>query len=80
MRNAFVAPVYRKKIYTRDGWICQLCLESVDPTLKFPEYLSPTLDHVIPLAKGGTHEPANVQLAHFICNSRKSDRMDYEAA
>jgi 5-methylcytosine-specific restriction endonuclease McrA len=32
-----------------------------------------TLDHVVPLAKGGTHEPANTQIAHAVCNSRKND-------
>ncbi|MEO3856223.1 HNH endonuclease signature motif containing protein [Acrocarpospora sp. B8E8] len=37
------------------------------------ERFAPTLDHVIPLAKGGLHEPGNLQLAHFICNSTKRD-------
>jgi 5-methylcytosine-specific restriction endonuclease McrA len=32
-------------------------------------------DHIVPLAQGGTHEPANVQCAHFLCNSIKSDSM-----
>ena len=27
----------------------------------------------VPLADGGTHEPANVQCAHYLCNSVKSD-------
>jgi hypothetical protein len=31
------------------------------------------MDHVIPLAKGGTHEPANVRCAHFLCNALKGD-------
>jgi len=39
-----------------------------------PHPLAPTIDHVVPLAAGGLHEPANVQLAHFLCNARKSDR------
>ena len=30
-------------------------------------------DHILPLAAGGVHENANVQLAHFICNSRKRE-------
>lgn len=74
-RNAFVAPVYRREIYERDGWTCQLCGDEVDRTAAVPDPLSATLDHIVPLAKGGTHEPSNVQLAHFLCNSVKGDRL-----
>ena len=33
----------------------------------------PTIDHIIPLSQGGLHSWANVQLAHFLCNSYKGD-------
>jgi HNH endonuclease len=33
-----------------------------------PDPLSKSLDHLIPLSRGGTHEPANVSLAHLRCN------------
>jgi 5-methylcytosine-specific restriction endonuclease McrA len=29
------------------------------------------LDHIVPLSRGGTHEPSNVQLAHYGCNSKR---------
>jgi predicted nucleic acid-binding Zn ribbon protein len=74
-RKAFVAPVYRIRIFERDGWTCQLCNEPVDRLAKVPDSLAPTLDHILPLAKGGTHEPSNTQCAHFICNSIKGDRV-----
>ena len=35
----------------------------------------PTIDHVIPLAKGGMHSWDNVRLAHHNCNSIKGDRL-----
>jgi 5-methylcytosine-specific restriction endonuclease McrA len=38
-----------------------------------PHSLAPTIDHLIPLARGGGDTPANVATAHFICNSIKSD-------
>jgi 5-methylcytosine-specific restriction endonuclease McrA len=41
---------------------------------KVPDRLAPTIDHIVPLARGGTHEPSNVQSAHFICNALKGDR------
>lgn len=63
------------EIYERDGWICQICGVSVDPALKSPDGASASLDHIVPLAKGGAHTRANTQLAHLTCNVRKSDRI-----
>jgi len=60
-------------IYMRDGWRCGICGQIVDPTLKHPDPMSASLDHIIPLAVGGTHTRQNVQLAHMICNSSKQD-------
>lgn len=34
----------------------------------------PTIDHVFPLSKGGTHTWDNVRLACFICNTKKGNR------
>ena len=69
---AFVAPVYRRKIFERDKWHCKLCRKPVARTKQVPHPKAPVLDHIVPLASGGTHEPANVQCAHFLCNSLKS--------
>lgn len=62
-----------------DG-ICQLCGKPVDINDKEKHAygfvygnLYPSIDHIIPLAKGGTHSWRNVQLAHRLCNSIKSD-------
>jgi endogenous inhibitor of DNA gyrase (YacG/DUF329 family) len=74
-RDAYRANVSPRRIYERDRWICQLCGDPVDCVAEVPSPLAPTLDHIVPLARGGTHEPANVQLAHFLCNSRKGDRV-----
>lgn len=66
-----VEAIYRTKVYARDGWICQLCMEPVDRDLKHPDPMSPSLDHILPLSLGGAHTMANVQLAHLACNVRK---------
>lgn len=73
-RGAFVEQVQRTKVYERDGWVCQLCRKPVRRDKVVPHPLAPTLDHIVPLAGGGAHAYANVQLAHFMCNSAKSDR------
>lgn len=37
--------------------------------------MRPSVDHIIPLAKGGPHDWDNVQVAHIICNSAKGDKV-----
>jgi len=66
------------EIFERDKWICQICKLPVDKTLKFPNSFSPSLDHIIPLIKGGNHTKANTQLAHLSCNIRKGAKLDYK--
>jgi len=61
------------KIAERDGLRCGICGEAVDMMLKVPDPMAPTLDHIVPLARGGSHSESNAQLAHFICNSTKGD-------
>lgn len=58
-------------VFERDGWICGLCDEPVDPDIKWPDLLSVSLDHVVPLSAGGSHSPDNAQCAHLSCNVRK---------
>ena len=65
-------------IFQRDGYVCQLCGLPVDSSRRVPEWDAPTLDHIIPIARGGAHTRDNCQLAHFICNARKSDRLEGE--
>ena len=70
-RGARAEPYRNIDIFERDGWTCQLCGEGVDPTLTFPNVMSASIDHVVPICEGGLDAPWNVQLAHFSCNSRK---------
>jgi 5-methylcytosine-specific restriction endonuclease McrA len=70
-----------KKLYERDGGVCQICGEPCDWNdtewgSHGPTY--PSIDHIVPRAKGGEHKWSNVQLAHCICNSRKRDLMGDE--
>ena len=64
------------EIYERDGWTCRLCMQPVDPALRWPDPLSASLDHVVPLAANGAHSRGNTQLAHWLCNVRKGARTD----
>lgn len=63
-------------VFIRDNWTCGICGKRVDRSAKAPDPLSPSIDHVIPFAKGGSHTYGNVQCAHFGCNSIKGARVD----
>lgn len=61
-------------IAERDGWQCQLCGESVDRDLDHPNPLAGSIDHKVPVARGGGDEFDNLQLAHFRCNWSRQDK------
>jgi hypothetical protein len=67
--------VRRAAIYERDHGLCGICGKAVDRSLPPLHPMSFTLDHIIPLTKGGEHSAANVQVAHRVCNSRKGDKV-----
>lgn len=70
--------INRAEILHRDQWTCQLCGEPLERDATVPHPHAPTLDHIVPLALGGAHGPENLQAAHFICNSRKSDTRTWD--
>lgn len=67
-----------RDIHERDGYRCQICRERVFNKARYRKSdgkihpMSPTIDHIVPMCRGGNHEPSNCQTACFRCNSRKS--------
>lgn len=70
---AFVETVELWDIYNRDKGICQICGLPVPDTNEPTDQWAATVDHIIPLSKGGLHTGTNCQLAHRLCNSLKQD-------
>ena len=70
-RGAFVETISRAFVMKRDKWICHLCKGAIPKEEKWPQPLSGSIDHVVPLAGGGLHSYANVKAAHLSCNLRK---------
>ena len=60
-----------RTLYKRDNGICWLCGEPCDIDADSNDNLYPSIDHVIPIARGGLDEWNNVRLAHRLCNSLK---------
>ncbi len=69
--NGQSSPVSRSAVIRRCQDRCGLCGFPVLPDAESPWHS--TLDHIVPLARGGAHTEENLQLAHFMCNVMKSD-------
>lgn len=78
--EAFVESVSVDVVASRDGFSCGICKTRVDMSVQYPDPLSRSLDHVVPLALGGEHSYANTQLAHLACNVSKGARMVADSA
>lgn len=69
-------------LYRRDSGVCYLCGAPCDwndknGTIVGDNY--PSMDHVVPVSKGGLHSWGNIRLAHFGCNRKKADALPPEA-
>lgn len=72
-----------KELYRRKCGVCYLCGGDCD----FSDYETrengvfvagnnyPSIDHIVPLSRGGAHTWSNVELAHRICNTRKGAKV-----
>lgn len=63
-------------VFQRDGWTCKLCgCPTPQRLLRTSSPHKPTVDHIVPIARGGAHVYANVQCACSRCNSRKAAKI-----
>ena len=70
-----------EKLYDRDEGVCYLCGNrcnyndfEVNDNIFMVGKTYPSIDHIIPISKGGTHSWDNIKLAHISCNSKKRDK------
>jgi 5-methylcytosine-specific restriction endonuclease McrA len=66
--QAAVEPFTCADIVERDGPACYLCGKELTPR-------EVTLEHVVPLSRGGAHVPENARIACKPCNSRKGAKL-----
>lgn len=58
----------------RDGLDCGLCGKPVNMESRYPAPDSASVDHIIPVSLGGTHDEDNLQLTHWKCNHSKRNK------
>ncbi len=64
-----IPPEVRQYVLERDRQQCQSCHKTAQQSVL-------QIDHIIPLAKGGTNDLSNLQTLCQRCNSSKGDRLD----
>lgn len=69
---------HKKRILMTAG-VCGICGQPVNKSLKFPHPMSATVDHIIPVSRGGhPSDINNLQLAHMCCNRQKANKLMQE--
>ncbi|MBD2458172.1 HNH endonuclease [Nostoc sp. FACHB-87] len=68
--NRYISEATQNQVRQRAKSLCEYCHASEQW-----QYVSFTVDHVIPLSKGGANSIDNLALACFHCNRKKSDKV-----
>ena len=76
----FIVGKQRTKYYPMEAvQICGRPCDYEDYTVDGDIFIAgnwyPSIDHVIPVSKGGRHSWDNVKLAHRLCNTVKSNKL-----
>lgn len=58
-----------EQIGDRDGWVCAICRTPVDRAYQAPHPCTPSVHHIVEVARGGTDTLNNVALTHQFCNA-----------
>ncbi|MEV5854702.1 HNH endonuclease [Streptomyces anulatus] len=62
----------------RDGWTCQLCGGGIPQLPVVNDSHNLSIDHIRPVAAGGSDHPSNLRAAHQACNKSRRDTPDSE--
>jgi HNH endonuclease len=68
--NRYISEATQEQVRQRANYLCEYCHASEQW-----QYVRFTVDHVIPLSKGGLNSIDNLALACFHCNRQKSDKI-----
>lgn len=68
-------PIDALVLFDLFGWTCIVCKDPIDKRRRCPDWRAATIEHIVPLAHGGTHTWDNVGPAHYRCNQLKAEAM-----
>lgn len=63
------------KVYKRDHGVCYICGKHLILNDDYNRLDAPTIEHVVPICRGGTHTWGNVRLACRACNNAKGTKL-----
>lgn len=63
----------RDMLKANNPWVCGLCGHRI-------KKVDLTVDHIVPLSRGGSHDISNLRLVHAKCNVIKGNDLDNEMA
>lgn len=66
----------REMYARRDGWTCQLCGGGIPELPVANDSHNLSIDHIRPVAAGGSDHPSNVRATHQACNKSRRDSPD----
>lgn len=67
--------INKTKVFERDRWICHICGCNTPKRKRGTMSMdAPELDHIVPIAAGGSHTYSNVACACKKCNIKKSSK------
>lgn len=53
---------------------CEICGETVDMSVRFPNRMAPQVDHIVPISDGGKSVPGNLRIVHAACNQSRNKK------
>jgi 5-methylcytosine-specific restriction protein A len=65
-----IPPEVRTYVFQRDKYQCQSCGQTSQET-------NLSIDHIIPLSRGGKNDISNLQTLCLTCNQRKTNKIDH---
>jgi hypothetical protein len=72
------SPYNRQEVFSRDRWLCQLCgvrlrrKWTYNKRTLVPHPHNATIDHIVPMSRGGDDAEWNLQACCLLCNGKKS--------
>ena len=74
-KNGKYEDITLAKLYKRDNGKCYICGKHLILNDKYNRPDAPTIEHVVPISKGGTNTWSNVKLACRECNVKKGTKI-----